>query len=381
MTVGPLTSARLKGDLEGHTIRQVVPLTVGGTAVRIRLSNRKGTGPFRLDDVHVGMPGDGAALRAGSNRSVTFNGGSSILIPQGAEVISDPLDLPLPAMQDIAISFHVALQQGTPSIGRSGAASYIPAGRVSARNDAAGFEPLSGAVLLSAVDVLAGDAVRGAIVAFGASITAGGRTSWPGVLASRLAEQAGPTMAVLNHGIGGNRLLFDSACWGENGLARLDEALSQSGVTTLILSMGANSLRMQDLPNDRDIAAVLPDDLVACADDRELGLTFDQLITGMQQVVAKARARGITVYGGQLPPFKGARTWSEVRQTFQDDVNAWIRTPGAFDGIIDLFAPCLDPDDPELWSEQCDSGDHVHPTAAGAVLIAEGIDLSLLLRD
>ena len=133
----------------------------------------------------------------------------------------------------LAISFHVALQRGAPSIGGSGTESYIASGRVSAQDAADGFSPLSGAVLLAAVDVLAGDTVRGAIVAFGDSITAGGRTSWPGVLASRLAAQPGPTMAVLNYGIGGNRLLFDSPCWrGTAAWARLDEALSQSGVTT-----------------------------------------------------------------------------------------------------------------------------------------------------
>ena len=382
LAVGPLTGARLKGDLEGHTIRQVVPLTVGGTAVRIRLSNRKGTGPFRLDDTHAGVAGEGAALAAGSNHPVTFNGRSSILIPPGAEVISDPLDVSLPAMQDLAISFHVALQRGAPSIGGSGAESYIASGRVSAQDDADGFSPLSGAVLLSAVDVVAGDAVRGAIVAFGDSITAGGRTSWPGVLASRLAERPGPTMAVLNYGIGGNRLLFDSACWGDSGLARLDEALSQSGVTTLILSgLGGNDVRLQDRPGDPDVAAVLPEELARCADYRELGVTAEELITGMQQVVERARARGITVYGGPIGPSKHARTWTVGKQAIQDAVNAWTRTPGAFDGIIDFAAPCVDPDDPHLMSAKCDRGDHLHPTAAGSAVMAEGIDLSLLLRD
>ncbi len=382
LAVGPLTGARLKGDLEGHTIRQVVPLTVGGTAVRVRLSNRKGTGPFRLDDTHAGVAGEGAALAAGSNHPVTFNGRSSILVPPGAEVISDPLDVSLPAMQDLSISFHVALQRGAPSIGGSGAESYIASGRVSAQDAADGFAPLSGAVLLSAVDVLAGDAVRGAIVAFGDSITAGGRTSWPGVLASRLAERRGPTMAVLNYGIGGNRLLFDSACWGDSGRARLDEALSQSGVTTLILSgLGGNDVRLQDRPGDPDVAAVLPDELARCADYRELGVTADELITGMQQVVERARARGITVYGGQIGPSKHARTWTVGKQAIQDAVNAWTRTPGAFDGIIDFAAPCVDPDDPHLLDAKCDRGDHLHPTAAGSALMAEGIDLSLLLRD
>ena len=382
VAVGPLTSAPLKGDLEGRTIRQVVPLTVGGTAVRIHLSNRKGTGPFRVDDTYVGMAGAGAALAAGSNQPVTFNGRSSILIPRGAEVISDPLDVALPAMQDLVISFHVALQRGAPSIGGSGAESYIASGRVSAQDDAGGFSRLSGAVLLSAVDVVAGDAVRGAIVAFGDSITAGGRTSWPGVLASRLAARPGPTMAVLNYGIGGNRLLFDSACWGDSGLARVDEALSQSGVTTLILSgLGGNDIRMQDRQGDPVIAAVLPEELARCADYRELGVTADELIAGMQQVVERARARGITVYGGHIGPSKHARTWTVGKQTILDAVNAWTRTPGAFDGIIDFAAPCVDPEDPHLLDAKCDRGDHLHPTEAGSALMAEGIDLSLLLRD
>ena len=382
LAVGPLTGARLKGDLEGHTIRQVVPLTVGGTAVRIRLSNRKGTGPFRLDDTYAGAAGEGAALAAGSNHPVTFNGRSSIFIPPGAEVISDPFDVSLPAMRDLAISFHVAFQRGAPSIGGSGAESYIAPGRVSAQHDADGFSPLSGAVLLSAVDVVAGDAVRGAVVAFGDSITAGGRTSWPGVLASRLAERPGPTLAVLNYGIGGNRLLFDSACWGDSGLARLDEALSQSGVTTLILSgLGGNDVRLQDRPGDPDVATVLPEELAGCADYRELGVTADELITGMQQIVERARARGITVYGGSIGPSKHARTWTAGKQAILDAVNAWTRTPGAFDGIIDFAAPCVDPDDPHLLDAKCDRGDHLHPTAAGSALMAESIDLSLLLRD
>lgn len=382
LVVGPTTGARLEGDLEGHTIRQVVPLTVGGTALRIRLSNRKGTGPFRLDDIYAGAAGEGAALAAGSNRPVTFNGRSTILIPPGAEVISDPLDVALPALQDLAISFHVALQRGAPSVGGSGAESYIASGRGSARDAADGFTPLGGAVLLAAVDVVAGDAVRGAIVAFGDSITAGGRASWPGVLASRLAERPGPTLAVLNYGIGGNRLLFDSPCWGDSGVARLDEALSQSGVTALILSgLGGNDVRLQDRAGDPDAAAVLPEELARCAAYRELGVTADELISGMQQIAARARARGIRVYGGQIGPSKHARTWTAGKQAIQDAVNAWTRTPGAFDGIIDFAAPCVDPDDPHLLAAKCDRGDHLHPNASGAALMAEGIDLSLLLRD
>jgi lysophospholipase L1-like esterase len=380
MSAGERAVQQVKSGLDGHTIRQIVPLTVGGTALRIRLSNRKGTGPIRLDDIYIGIPLNAPALTAGSTRAVTFNTKNSIMIPQGAEAISDPLPLVLGNMQDVAVSFHVTLQKGAPSVGASGVQSYIAAGRMSTKVDAVGFSALGGAILLSAVDVVAAERVRGAVVAFGDSVTAGGRTSWPGVLASRLAQHTGPTLAVLNYGIAGNRLLYDSACWGDGGLARLEEALSQSGVKALIFAgLGGNDIRLQDRPGDPSVSATPDSRFIGCYGSHDLGVTSEELIQAIQQVVARARARGIKVYGGYFPPFKDSSRWSAAKQSIQNSVNAWTRTAGVFDGVLDFAAPCVDPDDSERLLTTCDSGDHIHLSTTGSAVIGQAIDLAVLL--
>jgi lysophospholipase L1-like esterase len=302
------------------------------------------------------------------------------MIPPGAEALSDPLALALGSLQDVAISFHVTLQKGAPSVGGSGVQSYIAAGRAAAQVDAAGFSPLGGAILLSAVDVLAPDQVRGAVVAFGDSVTAGGRASWPGVLASRLAQHAGPALAVLNYGVVGNRLLYDSACWGDGGLARLEEALSQSGVRALIFAgLGGNDIRLQDRPGEPSVSDAPDRRFIGCYGSHDLGVTAEELIEAIQQVVVRARARGIKVYGGYFPPFKDSSRWSAARQSIQNAVNAWTRTAGAFDGVLDFAAPCVDPDDAERLLAKCDSGDRIHLSAAGSALIGQGIDLAVLI--
>jgi lysophospholipase L1-like esterase len=200
------------------------------------------------------------------------------------------------------------------------------------------------------------------------------------VLASRLAQRTGPTLAVLNYGIVGNRLLYDSACWGDGGLARLEEALSQTGVTALIFAgLGGNDIRLQDRPGDPSVSATPDRRFIGCYGSHELGVTAQELIEAIQQVVSRAHARGIKVYGGYLPPFKGSSRWSTGKQSVQNAVNAWTRTAGAFDGVLDFAAPCVDPDDPERLLAQCDSGDHIHLSAGGSALIGHGIDLTVLL--
>lgn len=381
MAAGSGAGGQLTSGLEGHTIRQIVPLTVGGTAVRIRLSNRKGTGPFWLDDIYVGMVSKGLMLAAGSNTPITFDGKRSIMVPRGAEVISDRVEISLRDMQDIALSFHVTRQKGAPSVGGSGVQSHVAVGRRSLEVDASGFSRMGGAVLLGAVDVIPRSHVRGAVVAFGDSITAGGRTSWPGALATRLAAQTGPTVAVLNYGVGGNRLFYDSACYGDAGLGRLDEALSQSGVKALIFAgLGGNEIRRQDRPGQPGVRPDLDKDTATCWEHHNLGITSDELIAGVRQVVARAHARGIKVYGGYFPPFRGHPLWSAEKQSIQEAVNAWTRTAGAFDGIIDFAAPCVDPNDPTRWQARCDSGDQLHPSPTGSAVIANGMDVSVLLR-
>jgi lysophospholipase L1-like esterase len=219
---------------------------------------------------------------------------------------------------------------------------------------------------LAGVDVTAPKETR-AVVAFGDSITDGARStvdanrSWPSVLAQRLFARHGhpPRLAVLNAGISGNRILHD--VMGSNALARFDrDALLQSGVEDVIVLEGINDIGFSSIPGGADQA-----------------VTADDLIAGLRQLVEFAHVRGIRVFGATLLPFEGAPYFSPEGETKRQAVNSWIRTGGAFDGVIDFDAAVRDPNHPTKVLPAYDSGDHLHPSDAGYQAMANAVDLSL----
>lgn len=358
-----------------QTIRNIVHTTVGGSAIRLRLSNTFGTRAVRFDAVFVGVRKDGATLVSGSNHAVTFGGSKSIAIPEGAEALSDPVDLAVGSQQDLAISLFTAGETGPATVhGSAFQTNYVSdSGNSVAEEGAAAFTKTTGSwYFVSAVDVLASPDVKGAVVALGDSITDGASARsdknerWPDVLARRLLADH-IQAAVLNAGIGGNRVLTSSPCWGVNALARLGrDVLAQEGIKAVILFEGTNDIGQPDTPAG-NIGPCLS----------RTPVTADEIIAGYKQIIARTHARGLKIFGATILPYQGFAAWTTQGESKRVAVNQWIRTSGAFDGLIDFDSALRDPANPAHMAPQYDSGDHLHPGTAGHEAMGNAVDLAL----
>jgi lysophospholipase L1-like esterase len=356
------------------TLRQVVHVSLGGATLRVRFSNAFGGAPLVIDAATVARaagPG-GSALLPGTLRPLSFAGRAGVTIPAGADYWSDPVTLPLPALSDLAVSLHLPApplaQTGHPG---SRATSYWLTGNHVREERLAGAATLDHWYDLAGVEV-ASPARAAAIVTLGDSITDGhgattnGNDRWPDALARRLAENpATREMAVLNEGIGGNRLLLDGL--GPNALARFDrDVLAQAGVTTLVLLEGINDLGT--LTRNHPVSPAEHQTLVAA------------ILGAYAQIVERAHAHGICVIGGTVTPDGGSDYYhpSPENEADRQAVNAWIRSPGHFDAVADFDAALRDPADPSRLRRGYDSGDHLHPSPAGYRAMAASIPLKLL---
>ena len=354
-----------------QTFRLIVMPEVWGKQARLRLSNALGTKPVTFDGVYVGLQFGSATVAPGTNKPVTFGGKASVMVEPGKDAWSDSVALPFVkdvkalSGRKLAVSFHVAGETG-PMTWHAKAlqTSYVTAPGAGAKGqaeDESSF-PFSTAswFFLDAVDMMA-PADTKVIVAFGDSITDGARSTanmnarWPDTLARRLAEQRGPRVAVLNLGISGNQVLGDGA--GVSALARFDkDVLMQTGVTHVIVMEGIN---------DIGIARANP---TPSADD---------LIAGHRQLIARAHARGLKIYGATLTPYEGAAYYSAEGEAKRKALNEWIRTSGEYDGVIDFDKVTRDPNSPGKFAAFADSGDHLHPGDAGYKAMGEAVDLAL----
>ena len=368
-----------------QTIREVVHTTIGGSALRIRLSNTFGTRSMRLDAVFIGMQKmgprkDGAALVPGSNHEVTFGGSRSITIPEGAEVLSDPVPFAVGSEQNLAISLFMAGETGPATVhGSALQTNYVSgAGNFAAEESASAFAVATGSktteswYFLSAVEVLAPASVKGAVVALGDSITDGASARpdknerWTDVLGRRLLDNH-IEIAVLNAGIGGNRVLTSSPCWGQNALARLGrDVLAQAGIKAVILFEGTNDIGQPDAP-----AA----DTNPCRSRTHV--TADEIVAGYKQIIARTHARGLKIFGATILPYQGLGAWTAAGEAKRVAVNQWIRSSGAFDGVIDFESALRDPATPARMAPRYDSGDHLHPGPAGHEAMGNAVDLAL----
>jgi lysophospholipase L1-like esterase len=354
--------------LNDQTLRQVVRLTLGGDQIRVRLSNTYGDSPVNIGDAQIALRDSESTTMASSTFPITFAGNTSVSIPPGALVLSDPIPLAVEPLQELAVSLYFPDQLEAATVhpfalqtnyisepGDHAAASEFP---VSGTTESSAF--------LTGIDVAA--APQGsAIVTLGDSITDGfGSTSgaygtWPDALANRLVV-AGLPRAVLNEGIGGNRLLSDppvdfGLAMGENALARFDrDVLGQAGVEYLIVYEGINDIGMGMMD---------PTQVRSSA----------ELIAALNQVIERAHERGITVIGGTITPFEGADYYSSEGEATRQEVNAWIRTSGAYDEVVDFDAVVQDPSQPSRILAAYDPGDHLHINDAGYTAMAEAINL------
>ena len=352
--------------IANQTIRQVVRVTAGGDRLRVVLSNAFGTAPIDIGAAHVALRDRDAMVTPSSVKPLTFGGNTSGTILPGATMVSDAVDLSVPAVSDLVVDLYLPGELGTgpsPVTTHNGASqtNYLSAIGNHSGQAAMTVERTTGAwFLLARVEVAAASGA-GAIVAFGDSITDGARSTadmnsrWPDYLARRLAAGGGPAMAVLNAGISGNQVLGDGA--GVSALARFDrDVLMQTGVTHVIIMEGIN-----------DIGLARANPTPSAAD----------LIAGHKQLIERARARGLKVYGATLTPFEGAGYCTAEGEAKRQALNQWIRTSGAYDAVIDFDQVTRDPASPTKFLPAYDSGDHLHPGDAGYKAMGEAVDLKL----
>jgi lysophospholipase L1-like esterase len=365
----------LPHQLWDQTVRQVARASIGGSRVRIVLSNAYGMHPLKIGAADIALSGkDTESIVPGSNRVLTFGGKTSVVIPPGAPMLSDPVDLDVAALSHLAVSLYLPDPTAPATFHRDARqTAYIGAGNQTAATSLKVDSTLTTRVFLAAIQVEAAPGTR-TVVAFGDSITDGDGANinadarWPDFLAQRLAPRG---VAVLNAGISGARVLRDKM--GVNALARFQrDVLAQPGIRTVIVLMGINDIAWKDTP-------------LALSDE---STTAQGLIAGYQQLIARAHARHVRIIGATLTPFEGALEDTPMRGNYgvgkervRQQVNDWIRHSGAFDAVIDFDAILRDPKHPTRLLPAYDSGDHLHPGDAGNRVMAEAIDLHALLGE
>jgi lysophospholipase L1-like esterase len=354
-----------------HTIRMMPRVSIGGRIVRVRISNAYGTLPLQIGTARLALRASGPAIIPDSDRALTFGGEPGTTIAAGALVVSDPVEFEFPPLADLAVSLY--LPQDLPaSFGITGRyarqTNYVsPPGDFTAETVMPVGRLTDDWYFVSGVDIVAPPGT-GAVVAVGDSLTDAnisthdGHHSWPSQLARRLiARPSGRPMAVMNQGLGGNRILHDVR--GDSGLRRFDrDVIAQPGATHAIIMLGTNDLRNRGGDPAQEVTAA-------------------QMIAGLKQFAVRGQAAGVKVYGCTLTPF-GYETflpgaWNPRREAVRQAVNAWLRETDAFDAIVDFDRALRDPENPVNMLPQYDCGDRLHPSDLGYRTMGDAIDLAL----
>ena len=372
--VGTWTAAPAPAEgaaFSNHTLRMIPRVSIGASTLRVRISNAYGTRPLAIGAACVGLRSTGSALVSGSNRRLTFGSEARATVAAGAMVVSDPVELAFAPLSDLAVSVHLPGDLPT-SFGITGRYAR-QTNYVSPPGDFAGEDVMPVGRLtddwyfVCGIDVVA-PPETGAVVALGDSLTDAnisthdGHHSWPSQLARRLiARPRGRPMAVMNQGLGGNRILHDIR--GDSGLRRFDrDVLAQPGVTHSVIMLGTNDLRNRNGKADEEVTA-------------------SQMIAGLKQFAVRGQARGIKVIGGTLTPFENETflpgAWNPKREAVRQRVNEWLRGTDAFDAIVDFDRALSDPDHPARMLPIYDCGDHLHPSDLGYRTLGDAIDLGL----
>jgi lysophospholipase L1-like esterase len=316
---------------------------------------------------------------------LTFGGKTAVSIPAGAPMLSDPVELSVKAFDEVSISIY--LPASTPAttshMGAQRVSFLAGPGDLTSKTDLPDAEKKATWYFLSSVDVWAPKSTT-TIVALGDSITQGSTgkpgeswADWPDQLALRLSsENSGPAIAVVNEGIGGNRILHNTT--GINALARFDrDVLGQPGVTRLILFEGINDIGFSRIRWSEIKGIPAPKENPFAAEK----VTADDIIQGLRQMIARAHEHGIRVFGCTITPFEGTNTYDSEGEAIRQAVNQWIRTTSEYDGFFDFDVLVRDPDHPTKVRAEYDSGDHIHPSAAGYKAMAYSISLPILRAD
>jgi len=355
-----------------QTVREVIFASAGGEPIRLELTNLYGTTPLQVGRMTVARanPQDpGTAVALGPIHPVTFGGAASALIPAGAQLRSDPVAMRVQPFEDLVVSVYLPDRTGPPTFHfdaqqldwvSTAGDHTADAGAGAFTTSTLSWYYLSGLIVRSAD-------VAGTVVTFGDSITdgvgstVGADARWPNDLARRLDALGGPVLSVADEGIGGNRLLGGAGCCGASAEARFTrDALDQAGVRDVIVLEGIN---------DIGIGITRP--------AREK-VSTDLIIAAYQRLIADAHARGLKIFGATILPYQGAGYFTAAGETIREQVNEWIRTSRAFDGVIDFDAVMSYPANPLRLNPIYDCGDHLHPNDAGYQAMADAINLPML---
>jgi lysophospholipase L1-like esterase len=359
------------GAINNQTVRMHPRVSIGGDRVRVRISNAYGLRPLLVGSAWLGMRDKGPAVVPDSHKRLTFGGAESATIAAGAFIVSDPVAFELPPLADVAVSVYLPgeLTVNTGITGRyARQTNYISPPGNFANSVVMPVGSITGEwYFVSGVDVLASPET-GAVVALGDSLTDANISTmdafcrWPDQLARRLqARPRGRPTAVMNQGLGGNRILHDIR--GDSGLRRFDrDVLAQPGVTHVIVMLGTNDLRNRWAKPEEEVNA-------------------EQMIAGMKQLAVRAHTRGIKIFGATLTGFENETflpgAWTPEREKTRHAFNEWIREGGAFDAVVDFDKALRDPEHPTSMLPIYDCGDHLHPSDLGYNKMGDAIDLSL----
>jgi len=360
-----------------QTIRQIVRIAAGGDRLRIRFTNEYGTKPLLIGSARVALTDAAGAVQAGTEKVVLFAGKPGALIPAGSRLVSDPVELPVKALASLSISVYFPEDTG-PCTCHSTAmqTGYVSGGGDFTLQGTKPQDTIQARAFMSGVEVQTATQAK-AIVAFGDSITDGlGSTPdanrrWPDRLAERLAARGGGhAWGVVNMGISGNRILNDNA--GQSALARFDrDVLSVPGAAYAIVFEGVNDLGTSfgnfTGPLAESFKSMMPAHKA----------TAEALIAGYRQLIARAHSKGLKIFAATITPYEGSAYYSPEGEAQRQAVNAWIRSAGAFDGVLDFDAVWRDPARPTQIKDGLHAGDHLHGSDAGYDALASSIDLRL----
>jgi lysophospholipase L1-like esterase len=364
-----IPSTEFPETFDNQTLRQIVHTSIGGSELRVRFSNSFGIESLTIDAASIGIHDEDGSVVPGTLMELTFGGEPSITIPTGGRVLSDPVNLAFEPEQDLAISLYVAEESDAWTIHRVALqTAYVspPGDYTASETMPVGTTTSIMSYWLTGVDVVAHRSTQ-VVATYGDSITDGTRSTvdanarWPNELARRLNERrnGAQKVGVLDEGISGNRILHDIR--GQNALARLDrDVLTQTGVTHVILLEGINDIGFSQ---------------IAAYADQEV--SAEEIIAGYKQIIERAHARGVKIYGGTLLPFKGAGYYSDDGEAKRQAVNDFIRNSGEFDAVIDFDKLMRDPDHPLELLPAYNSGDNLHPNDEGYKAMGDFVDLNL----